>query len=225
VEQEVQNLRELPLSDLMKAPIEAAIAAQASSATTTANFIQQVGFENQANAKHSIFDILSGGAQATEQFKLRTADLTFRKKRVKDDLTVEEVDEKLSLPLLTLFNIPSFEIKNLNWSFNVRLKKMEALETELTSSTQVTTTSNNDFSLDLKKLGLHIGSSLKVEASNKTDFALRYGLGREHEYNLQIAMEAGQGPTPPGISKLLAIAEKIAAAEEEAVAAEAKTTA
>ena len=43
MEQEIQDLTELPLSSLMSGPINAVIEAQASAAMTTANFIQQVG--------------------------------------------------------------------------------------------------------------------------------------------------------------------------------------
>ena len=219
MEQEIQDLKDLPLSDLMSNPLNSVLAAQTSAAMTTANFIQQVGFENQTNAKHSIFDILTGGSTQTEQLKMRTAELSFVKKQVKADGTVEEVDEKVELPFISLFNIPSFEINRLNWSFNARLKRMEALESDLTSSTTTNTQGTTNASLDLKKLGLHVGTSIRVEATNKTDFDLRYGLGREHEYNLQISVEASSGPAPRGIERLLAIAEKIAAANEAAAAA------
>jgi len=226
MEQEIQDLTELPLSSLMSGPINAVIEAQASAAMTTANFIQQVGFENQTNANHSIFDILNGGSSQPDQLKMRTAELSFAKSRVNADGSVSQDSEQVQLPFISLFKVPSFEINRLTWSFNARLKRMEAFQSDLTSSTTTTTTGNVSTSLDakLKKLGLHVGASLNVQSTNKTDFDLRYGLGREHEYNLQIDVEASSGPAPRGIERLLAIAEKIAASNEAAAAAATTTT-
>jgi hypothetical protein len=211
MEQEIQDLTELPLSSLMSGPINAVIEAQATAAMTTANFIQQVGFDNTTNADHSIFDILTGGSAQPERLKMRTAELSFAKKQVKADGSVEDVDETVQLPFISLFNVPSFEINRLTWSFNARLKRMEAFQTDLTVSAE-------------NKRTVHVASKLSVESTRKTDFDLRYGLGREHEYNLQINVEASSGPAPRGIERLLAIAEKIAASNEAAAAATTTTS-
>lgn len=225
MEQEVQDLKDLPLESLISAPLNAVIAAQANAAMSTANFIQQIGFVNKGDKKKSIFDRLNPGATTNpDKFDVRTAELVFVKKEKIEPpptsgATTKDVEERVSLPFITLFNIPSVEIGEMTWAFSVKLKRIEDFETELTHSTTTTTTGGGSAEIGLASLGIpiSIGASMKVESTSKTDFDLRYGLGRDHEYNLNITVKANAAAPPKGIERLLGIAERIAAANEAAV--------
>ena len=224
--QEIRELQQLPLEDLITAPLNAVITAQANAALSTANFIQQIGFRNKdanRDGSTSIFDLLNkppDPAQAADQFDVRTAELVFIKKLNQNGNLVDTL-ERVSLPFITLFNIPSIEISEMTWDFSVKLKGIETFETALTHKAKQSTTVGGNVNAGLQELGIPIGigASAKVEASSSTKFDLRYGSGHEHEYNLNISIKANAAPPPRGIERLLGIAERIAAANEAAAQA------
>jgi len=200
--QEVQTLKDLPLESLISAPLNAVIAAQTNAAMSTAAFIERIGFkakDSNALDLSMLFD------EGTSNYEVRNADITFEKTVGTD---TEEV--KLSIPYITLFNIPSIEIEEMTWDFNVKLKRAEVFSTSLSISNETTVAVNNSFNLGGGFLPLKIGSSLKVESTTKTDFNTKFGLSKEAEYNLKISIKATQASPPKGIEKLLAIAEQLA---------------
>lgn len=221
---EVRNLKELPLEQLISAPLNAVIAAQANAAMTTALFVEKVGFKNKGDQRKSIFDRLNPGATANpDKFDVRVAEVAFVKKEKDTSATpptVREVEERVQIPFVSLFNIPSIDINEMTWDFSVRLKKVEEFETDFSYSNSTTTSASGSGDIGLASLGIpvSIGARLSVESTTKSDFDIRYGLGRDHEYNLKIQVRASQGRTPPGIERLLAIAERIAASNEAAAA-------
>ncbi len=226
MQQEVRELQQLPLEDLITAPLNAVITAQANAALSTANFIQQIGFRNkqgERDGRTSIFDLLNkpaDPAQAGDQFEVRTAELVFVKKENRNGEVVDTF-ERVSLPFITLFNIPSIEISEMTWDFSAKLKGIETFETALTHTAKQKTEVGGNINAGLQELGIPvgIGASAKVEASTSTKFELRYGSGHEHEYNLNISIKANAAPQPRGIERLLGIAERIAAANEAATQA------
>jgi hypothetical protein len=129
------------------------------------------------------------------------------------DAFMRTTSEKIELPFVAMTSIPTFEVNQLDWDFNVKLNSIEQFETEFTHSDTTTVDADSNFSLNLGKF-LSIGNSMKVQTTVKNDFALRYGSSHEAEYNLKIAVKANAGRTPVGIERLLGIAEKIATNNE-----------
>ena len=78
MEREVKILKDLPLNDLISAPLNAVINAQAAAALTTVNFIERIGFLNKSDKKKGIFDKPknSGG----DDYDVRVARLNMEKK-------------------------------------------------------------------------------------------------------------------------------------------------
>jgi hypothetical protein len=218
---DIRELRNLPLSDLITAPLNAVIEAQANSAMSTAQFIEQVGFSSEGEA--SFFDDDS----KSQEREIRTAELKVKKKLLKtaDDGTtsVEIVDEFVSIPFITLFNIPSIEIQSLDWDFNVKLKSMQSLETSYSQEFKYGYRSKTEINAGIaaKIFSAGINTSMTVESTFKSDFELRHKAGREQEYNLHINIKAVQAQPPKGIERLLAIAERVATESEAANAHEA----
>jgi hypothetical protein len=268
MEREVQILKDLPLNDLISAPLNAVINAQAAAALTTVNFIERVGLLNKTEKKRGIFD---KSKPAGDDYDIRIARLNIEKQTfipeviaasaigdssfpngmhaatpnpdppgldataVANDTTaahaaglpkfvaavnhadakIVTTSEKIELPFLSLLPIPSFEVSELNWDFNVKLNSVEEFSTDFTHSDDTTITSDNSFDLGLGKF-LSIGSHMNVQSTVKNDFELRYGSTHEAEYNLKIAIKATAAKTPLGIERLLGIAEKIATNNETA---------
>lgn len=216
---EVRNLKELPLEQLISAPLNAVISAQANAAMTTALFVEKVGFKNRGDQKKSIFDRLNPSTDNNaDRFDVRVAEVAFIRKQREADGSVTELDERVQIPYISLFNVPSIEINEMTWDFSVRLKKVEEFETAFSHSNTTATTGSANVDIGLASMGIpvSIGAKMSVESSTQTAFDLRYGVGRDHEYNLKIQVRASQGRTPPGIERLLGIAERLAAANEAA---------
>jgi hypothetical protein len=201
-EQDIKELRNLPLADLITAPLNAVITAQANAAMSTAQFIEKIGLYQKDGI--SLFD----NKDNTDVHKVRMAKMI-----VEETLPDgSKLSKTVALPFITLFNIPAFEIDSLDWNFNVRLKSVQEFSTTLTSHSEVSTSTTAEMELGIaaKILQVGINTSMTVETASSTDFELRYQSGREQEYNLGISIKARSAPLPRGIEKLLDITEQIA---------------
>ena len=213
MQQDIQELRNLPLEKLISAPLNAVIAAQANAALSTATFIEHVGLKPEKE-NTSLFDDPAGDEN---KYDVRMARLKVTKK-VLDNGNVTDQEEAVELPFISLFNIPAFEINSLDWDFNVKLKSIQEHEMNFTHTVESTTGGNANATAGLQSLGIPvgIGAGAKVEVSSTTNFESRFGAGREQEYNLHINVKANAAPLPKGIERLLDIAERIAT-ENQAV--------
>ena len=224
--QELQELKNLPLSSLISAPLNAAIEAQRAAALSTAAFVEQVGFM-PPEKKSTIFSRKNASYEVRQAVVSYKQDEIFLDKRgdpnavppTKDEYTVVKgVQRTLQFPFIALFNVPTFEVSELSIDFNVALKSVSEFEVEIKDETQASTTGSGSLDLGLQSLGIPLGvsGSMKVEATRRSQFGLRYGEGHESEYNLHITVKAIQGPQPKGIERLLALADKIVDASEKA---------
>lgn len=128
--------------------------------------------------------------------------------------------ETVELPFISMVNIPSVEISELNWDFNVKLNQVDEISTDFGVSTELEVNSDSNLSFGLGKF-LSIGNSMKVQSTTKTDFESHFGSTREQEYNLKIGIKARQAAPPRGLERLMNIAETIATNNERVNAAEA----
>jgi hypothetical protein len=231
MQQEIQQLKDLPLAQLIEAPLTAVITAQASSALTTASFIERIGFQRRPDSTQAADD----GSErepfaADSEYDLRLATLTFKKEVAKkvepEQLNAEgqpkyeKAEETVTVvaPLLGFVNVPSFEIDAMDWNFQVKLKSLQtlAIDTSRTSTTTVKASSASSLGIALKVFNLNVNTNMSVQSTTTTKFGLRYGETHESEYNLQIAIKARQAPPPKGIERLLGIAEALAKSSQDA---------
>ena len=196
MEQDITELRNLPLEQLISAPLNSVIKAQAQAAMTTAKFIEEIGFTRKD--EDSFFD--TPDDSSANAYDVRIAKLVVDANGKKTNVDI---------PFITLFNVPNFEITNFDWSFNVKLKSVQSFSAKFGVSSTTTTTAESSLGLNIKEL-LKIGGSMKVETTTKTDFESRFKSGREQEYNLNINIRGNSAPLPKGIETLLSIAENAA---------------
>jgi len=107
METDTTEPRKMPLEQLISAPMNAGMAAEASAAMTMLKFIEEVEFKRSAGT--SFFD--DPESSADDDYDVRVAKL-----RIDANGTRTNVD----IPLITLVNVPNFEISNFDWSFNVK---------------------------------------------------------------------------------------------------------
>ena len=191
-----QELASIDFEWMLGGPLSAVIKAQAQAAVTTAKFIEEIGFKR--NDDESFFD-------TPDDANKNDYDVRVAKLKIDANGQITSVD----MPFISLFNVPSFEISNFDWSFNVKLKSLQSFSAKFGISSTTTSTSTVDAGLDIKGL-LRLGSTMKVETTTKTDFESRFKAGREQEYNLNISIRGNSAPLPKGIETLLGIAENAA---------------
>lgn len=218
--QEIKELKELPLADLISAPLNAVIQAQNDAALSTVNFIQNVGFMPKDDEK-DIFaeDNPSDVRMAVIKYQEEVAYEKTPKNGANPAVWETKKEERtLSIPFISLFNIPALEISEMKWDFNVKLKGMTQFATNLNTTTTTTSEGGGNLGANLSSFGLpiSIGASMKVSTSSTTKFGLRYGEGHEATHQLSIGIKAVQAEPPKGVDRLLSLAEQMVQASIEA---------
>lgn len=204
MQNDIQLLKELPLKELISAPLNAVIEAQADAAMTTVAFIESIGMVAESGAKSFLDD--DGSATQNHDYQIRMAHFSINKM-----VNGTQVATSVEMPYISFFNPSSLEINSMELDFNVRLKSIESFSAGLGVSTSVNGSTTTEGQLNWKKRA-KVSSTLKVETAMKSDFEMRFKSDREQEYNLHIKVNANSAPLPKGISKLLDIVEAVATA-------------
>lgn len=208
---DIATLRDLPLEAMLTSVLNAAIKAQAEAALTTAEFVKEIGFVASEGADTPLMD----GETSAQKLNVRKAELSIDSSGSTTNVT---------LPFVSLFNIPSLEIDSLDWSFKAELKSIESFRTGLTVSTGSTSTggASGGATAIVPKIPLpiQVGATMKVEVKQQVDFETRGFSGREQKYSLNVQVKASSGPTPRGIERLFDIADRIIA---QSIAADSDT--
>jgi hypothetical protein len=190
----VEELRQIPFSHLIGAPLKAAIEAQALAAQSTIDFIQKIGFQGSADpqAKDLLFDKPSEDADAGT---IRNITFTYKKK----DEAGEEKDFKLSVPLLTITPIPYIRIDEMTIDFKAKLTDM--IQSESASQSSVSASSKGKFSAFWSPVKMEFRASATYKTTSST------AASQKREYSMDIHVRAVQDEMPGGLSKILDILE------------------
>jgi len=170
-----EQFKGLPMEDLIGAPLIAAANAQGKLANLTKNFIEEVGTDQNGKVKTVDF----------------TYGKTFKKAPNSDD--VEEVDKTLSVPLLSIVNVPSLSVKKVDIDFEMEVKQ----QTQQKSSLATDTTVNVKYSSFWSPISASITGSVSTskETTRKTDNSAKYS----------VHVEARDDGPPEGLAKVLNI--------------------
>jgi len=170
-----EQFKGLPMEDLIGAPLIAAANAQGKLANLTKNFIEEVGTDQNGKVKTVDF----------------TYGKTFKKAPNSDD--VEEVDKTLSVPLLSIVNVPSLSVKKVDIDFEMEVKQ----QTQQKSSLATDTTVNVKYSSFWSPVSASITGSVSTskETTRKTDNSAKYS----------VHVEARDDGPPEGLAKVLNI--------------------
>lgn len=179
------QLRGVPLSDLISAPLSAASDAQRMLARSTVEFIDTIGL----NPKE-------GSAPRTAQL------IQFSLSRPQTLANGEIREEKIELgvPLLSLVAPPNLQVKKVSVDFDMRIKS--SVEVREDSSRERTTDVTKEGGAGAagqpdqpRRLQFHGEVASQREQTRKTDNSAR----------LRIHIEAEQAPPPEGLSRVLDI--------------------
>ena len=181
------ELGSIDFEKLIGGPLNACVTAQTNASMATVNFIQKVGFD--------------------EDNKLRMVDFSHTKvkanpnlgKTIPDDVpvgtdvvsaTIEE-NVVLTVPFVSVLNIPSLRIETCDINFNVKLNSVYSKDV------------SSEFGLDASVSGGWGPVKFKVSASYKRSSAT--GVKVEKEYTMGVKVVATNDEMPAGLEKVLGI--------------------
>jgi hypothetical protein len=193
----VEELAQIPFSQLIGAPLKAAIESQALAAQSTIEFIEKVGFKQSSQAPADpLFMNLNGEANLGD-----IRNVTF--KYTKRDQNQQDNTFSLTVPLLTIVPIPYIRIDEVNINFSCKL----------TDQVERNTSQNSSFKLDSTVSGGYgawwspIKVDVRVNATYNTASATSERVVSTREYNMQVTVRAVQDEIPAGLAKVLSILE------------------
>jgi Protein of unknown function (DUF2589) len=193
----VEELQQIPFSQLIGSPLKAAVEAQALAAQSTIEFIHKVGFKQPAGLGAAdtdlVFADVTDNADAGE---LRSVTFKYTKK----DENGELKDFSLTVPFLAITPIPFIRIEEMTIDFNAKLT--DSVERKTESSFKLDSTISGSYSA--------FWSPIKVEARVSATYNQKSGTTekQQREYSMQIHVRAVQDELPAGLSRMLDMLEQ-----------------
>jgi hypothetical protein len=189
----VEELRQIPFSQLIGGPMKAAIEAQALAAQSTVEFIHKVGFKQDLSSGNDLlFADPNADADAGE---LRSVKFAYTKK----DENGGDAAFELSVPLLSIMPIPYIRIDDMTIDFKAKLTDMVEKNTSSTFALDSTVSGKYSAFWSPVKMEFRVSASAKTSSSSQSS--------QKREYNMDIHVRAVQDEMPGGLSKLLDILE------------------
>lgn len=173
----VSELNSLDFGVYIGGPLQAAVDAQNSASLAQVDFIQSVGFKK-----------VDDGGNASHR-EVVYVDFEYQK----DTGTGSSETRKISVPLLTMLNVPSIRIDEITIDFNAKLTSVETKDTSETIGV--------DSSLSA---GCKL-ASLKVSASYKK--TTNTGSNVEKTYSMSVHVRAVNDEIPAGLDRILTLLE------------------
>ena len=170
-------LQGIPFSSLIGGPLGAAVDAQAKSAKTTIDFIQNVGLTGPPEDRKTIqveFVYYADGREA-----------------------------KLIVPLLTILPIPYLAVDSVDIHFKASINASSSTYQEDTSSQEMAAGGSADVSVGYGPFSAkaHFEASYSSKKDSKATQESKYSV----EYTMDVAVHAGQDDMPAGLAKVLNI--------------------
>lgn len=173
----VQDLKSLPLSDIIGAPVGAIVQAEAQAAKIAIEFIEKVGFQKDPNAPPD--------AGALDVGSLRMVEFGY----TKPDENGDPAEFVAKIPLLALFPIPGIRVKLAKIAFAAKITDV------FTESSSEQGSGQTQGSALVGESPVQFRGSV-VSSSSSADTTTS-------SYDLNISLELEQTPISPGMAKLL----------------------
>lgn len=191
----VQELKQIPFSHLIGAPLKAAIESQALAAKTTVDFIKEVGFKKPATGDPIDIALDSALVNDADMGEIRNITFEYFKKDGDDN----ENKFELTVPILTITPIPYIRIDEMTIDFHAKLT--DSVVDTRRSDTQVEAEVSGSYGA----FWTPVKVNFRVSATHKTSTSRT--AAQKREYKMQIHVRAIQDEMPSGLSKMLDILE------------------
>ncbi len=179
-----QELSSIDFKSMIGGPLDAVIRAQAQAAQTSVDFIKSVGFDEDTGEPTMV---------------------SFKYKKPVEEVdadgnptgVVNEVQQSLTVPLLTMLPIPFIRIEETTIKFNAKINSVQ----------ESTTTSSSELSASLSAKGGWGPVSVNLKTSFASKKSRSSSSKTERTYSLDIYVRAVQDELPAGTERLLGILE------------------
>lgn len=170
-----QQLQMIPFGNLIGAPLDAAIKAQATAALVSVDFIQSVGLQKNAAG----------------QYEAIVVSFSYSDSR--------GMTRNLVVPLLSIVTIPYLAIDDLTIDFKANIAAESSSSSTDTSSTNFSSEANVSANYWFVK------SNFKASVSTKKDSTATANSKYSVEYNMDVRVHASQSQMPAGLATVLNI--------------------
>jgi hypothetical protein len=186
-----QELSSLNFSSIIGGSLNAVVDAQAQSAKTTVDFIQNVGFKKNEDG--------SVGEPYYVSFKY-PKEVAPAENGKPAQIQVMEI----SVPILTIVPIPYIKVANAEIDLNVKINSISTNE----NSSDLKTDAKMEASASYKSPLGRVAASVKINASVSHQKKSSSSEKVEKEYSLHINVKAVQDDMPAGMDRILTILEE-----------------
>lgn len=170
-----QQLQMIPFGNLIGAPLDAAIKAQATAALVSVDFIQSVGLQKNANGQYEAIVVAFSYSDS------------------------RGMTRNLVVPLLSIVTIPYLAIDDLTIDFKANIAA------ESSSSSTDTTSTNFSSEASVSANYWFVKSNFKASVSTKKDSTATANSKYSVEYNMDVRVHASQSQMPAGLATVLNI--------------------
>jgi len=160
------ELASLDFQGLISGPLVAAINAQTQASLSTVSFIKEVGFTDPDGGTPVMVDFLyNKGGNITQ----------------------------VTVPLLSMLNIPCFEIEEMTIDFNARINSVKERSSESSLGVDVKAEAKANWGFGSAKLSVSVAYQKKNREGNTVT----------RDYSMAIHVKAGQSQPPEGLTRIL----------------------
>jgi hypothetical protein len=168
---------DLDIKSLIAGPLQGACDAQTLLASASANFIKDIGLEEQAD----------------KSWKARTVDFAFKRPTQLADGTVTQETVDLQVPLLAIVNTPALSVKEAEVNFTMSVSSSTTSEKSSDSSASLDATAKLNYGFFSVKVHVHGQVSSHSSNTRKSDNSAKYDVR---------VLARDDGP-PEGLMKVL----------------------
>lgn len=168
---------DLDIKSLIAGPLQGACDAQTLLAAASANFIKDIGLEEQPD----------------KSWKARTVDFAFNRPTQLPDGTVTQEKVDLQVPLLAIVNTPALSVKEAEVNFTMSVSSSTSSESSSDSSASLDATAKLNYGFFSVKVHVHGQVSSHSANTRKSDNSAKYDVR---------VLARDDGP-PEGLMKVL----------------------
>ncbi|MBD1557267.1 DUF2589 domain-containing protein [Vibrio sp. S9_S30] len=173
----------LPMDQLIGGPLSAACDAQVTLAKATSDFIENVGFEKDANGNTSV----------------RMVPFSFEKpeqvKQADGSVAIESTKYKVSVPFISIVSVPTLQVSEVDVNFMMEVKSSFSEQTKTDRAASFAAEAEGKFGPWSVKVKCQGSVASSKETQRKSDNSAKY----------DVAVKARQSGTPEGLSRVLDI--------------------
>mmetsp|Transcript_37721 Transcript_37721/g.94848 ORF Transcript_37721/g.94848 Transcript_37721/m.94848 type:complete len:246 (+) Transcript_37721:551-1288(+) len=185
---DLQELASIPFAKLLSGPLRACITAQKRSCLYSLNYMKKVGFSSQESENPE-----SWGEPVYVKFGFKSD---------RPELPGFPSSRLVTIPVLTLFRMPTLRIKNIQLDLKIELHASYTSDLSASSlSNKVSISTANEEGEDESKRKWSTGHLMLGKAADQS--SLSTGASQTEKYSYEVTVKATNDAVPPGVERIM----------------------